>query len=470
MSFVVILKKKMSYPTFESDFLFASDNPTFDLFIKKLLVEKTEETGIQVESKKILKEDLVNESEWINNSSTINIFLNDSFLIKHSKKNEKIQIFYENMKEIFKPLVSISQTLYTKIDLPKSKPFALVTLYYKAKDGFIFKFLFDMVGDENSYLTILDEAINLIKHYNEDDENELKKAVRDSFNQINEIKYFIYTENNWHVLNPIHEVTKNITQQYRKNKDFRISKPRVLMQRDNFNKHIIMDKNWVLEFDGLETMLITPNDVILYSSISNKNLERAKSFYDEFIIPRHKEYGGSFPSLEIQKSYYDYFELIIESIIFAYTAIESFANICIPENYNHITESNGIKTIYSKQAIERKFPLKEKLKKILAEILNTPDVSKEKWWNSFVKLEEIRNEIIHTKQSKSESRYSTLLCKDIFELIKSHKEVINFYGYYIAKNKQDLLNEFPYEFGYDEFYPNLTNKESFEKSVKVLRG
>jgi hypothetical protein len=110
------------------------------------------------------------------------------------------------------------------------------------------------------------------------------------------------------------------------------------------------------------------------------------------------------------------------------------------------------------------------LKKIVSEILQTPEVSKEKWWSNFIKLEEIRNEIIHTKQSISESRYSQLLSKNIFDIIETHKEIINYYGCYIAKNKQDLLNEFPYEFGYDEFYPNLTNKESFEKSIKVLRG
>lgn len=460
----------MNYPEFDSDFLFASDNSTFDLFIKKLLIEKIEETGITVESKRILNEHLINEAEWINNSSTINIFLNDSFLNNHFENNDKIPIFYENLKEILKPLVSISETLYTKIDLPKSKPFALLTLYYKTEDDFIFKFLFDFVGDENIYIGILEKAINIIKNYNEEDESDLKIAVKNSFTQTNEIKYFIYTENNWLVLNPIIEETKKITQKYKENKDFRTSKPRVLMQRDNFSKHIVLDKNWVLEFDGLETMLIKPNDVILYSNISSKNLHQAKSFYEKYILPRHSEYGSSFPSLEIQKLYYDYFELIIESIIFAYTSIESFANICIPENYSYFTDSNGVKTIYSKEAIERKFTLKDKLKKIISEILQTPEVSKEKWWSNFIKLEEIRNEIIHTKQSISESRYSQFLSKNIFDIIETHKEIIHYYGCYIAKNKQDLLNEFPYEFGYDEFHPNLTDKESFEKSIKVFRG
>jgi hypothetical protein len=460
----------MNYPEFDSDFLFASNDSTFDLFIKKLLVEKIEETGITVESKNILNEQLVNKSEWINNSSVINIFLNDSFLNNHLEKNDKTPIFYDNLKEILKPLTSISQTLYTKIDLPKSKPFALLTLYYKTKDGFVFKFLFDIVGDESVYLDILHKAISTIRHYNEEGENELKIAVKNSFTQTNEIKYFIYTEDNWLVLNPIVEVTKKITEEYRENKDFRISKPTVLMQRDDFSKHIILDKNWVLEFDGLETMLIKPNDVILYSNISSKNLSEAKSFYEKYIIPRQSEYGGGFPSLEIQKLYYDYFELIIESVIFAYTSIESFANICIPKRYSYFTESNGVKSIYSKEAIERKFTLRDKLKKIITEILNTPDVSKEKWWTSFIKLEEIRNEIIHTKQSISESRYSQFLTKDIFEIIETHKEIINYYGFYIAKNKQDLLNEFPYQFDYDEFHPNLTSKESFEKSIKVLTG
>lgn len=133
-------------------------------------------------------------------------------------------------------------------------------------------------------------------------------------------------------------------------------------------------------------------------------------------------------------------------------------------------EKGGVKSIYSKEAIERKFSLKDKFKTILKSILNTPDPTLEKWWARFVDLENLRDEIIHTKQSKSENRYSQLLSKKIFQIIGIHKEIINYYGKYISKNKMELLQEFPYDFGFDDFYPGLTDDKNYEQMHRNIHN
>lgn len=107
---------------------------------------------------------------------------------------------------------------------------------------------------------------------------------------------------------------------------------------------------------------------------------------------------------------------------------------------------------------------------MLKQILKTPDPTKEDWWQQFIKLEEIRDEIIHTKESKSEERYSSFLSKNIFKQIEISKEIISFYGYYIEKNVRDLLADYPYDFGYDNVLPYFISDEDYDKHMRNLRG
>jgi len=214
--------------------------------------------------------------------------------------------------------------------------------------------------------------------------------------------------------------------------------------------------------------MIQPNDVSLYSHISKSFLEKGKIFYNETIVFRLKNYGGRFPSREKQKEYYDYFETIIISIIFSYTSIETFVNICIPNNYKFTETKNGEEIINDKIDIEKRFSLRRKLLEIIREVLNTPDPSKEKWWSKLIELEDIRDEIIHTKQSKSEERYSKLLSPKIYHIIQVNQEIIRYYGEFISKNKKELLEEFPYDFGYDESIPGILTEKEWKNLQNLL--
>ena len=344
------------------------------------------------------------------------------------------------------------------------------SLYFNLENTYTLKFLFHPVPEGTDYITMLASAFNTISDLYQTKESGLNTAIKTSYSRKNNKKYLTFSDGGWKVLNPLLEVGKEITKDYRKDRDWRVKKPHIMLNRDNFTRRFIFDSNWVLVFDQLETMLIQPNDVALYSNISDRCLNQALEFYEKVILPRHKQWHGSFPSLEIQKEYYDYFEIIIEAVIFAYTALEAFANICIPSGWEYQTDSNGVKTIYSKEAIERKFALRDKFKKIIRPILSTSDPSLENWWMPFTELENLRNEIIHTKQSNSEKRYSKLLSRNIFDIVKNHKKVIHYYGEHISKYRTELLEEYPYEFGYNDIIPGLMTDKNYWKSYKSIHN
>ncbi|MBS3992976.1 MAG: hypothetical protein KGZ87_04590 [Bacteroidetes bacterium] len=462
----------MKYPKFESDLLFSTEKPLPKVYVDELLIKKLEkENLIDILVQEIDKETNISNGEWITSSSMINLYISDKFIEEHfNNGTNSIKDFNSKFIEFITPLTKFSNLNEITSEFKRTRPFAVFSAFYKTQNDYIFQFLFELSGDENVYLLALEEVFKTINLYKINGENDLKKAINESYSQNNKIKYFLFNENKWNVLNPLLELGKEINDKYRENKDFRIRKPHILMNRDDFRKYFVLDSNWILIFDNLETLMIKPNDVSLYSNISVTNLKVALKFYTETILPRHQIWYGAFPTIEKQSEYYNYFELIITSLIFAYTALEAFANICIPNGYEFLIEKSGVKTIYSKEAIERKYSLIDKFKIILKDILNTSNPTVQDWWNDFIKLEDLRNEIIHTKQSTSEERYSKLLTKDIFPLIESHKKIISFYGKFISKNKKELLEDYPYNFGYDDFFPGLMTDKGYEKSYRAIHN
>jgi hypothetical protein len=462
---------KQTYPDFKTDFLITVEKPFPKLYVDKLFTEKLGDIHLTIEVREIDRDKSYSNGEWISSSSFINLYINDSFITNHFLKGtQDVNVFLEKFQTLIEPVTKITTSIKGTDTINRTRPFATFSSFYRTKDEYVFQYLFELEGNVDEYIKALTDVFNSITKYNESEDNAFKKAVHKSYSQSYRKKYLLYIDKEWNVLNPLLEVGKEINTKYREKKDFRIKKPHILMHRDDYRKYFVLDNNWVLTFDGLETLMIKPNDVSLYSNISDTNLKRAKEFFQNTILPRYKQYHGSFPSEEKQKEYYDYFELIISALIFAYTSLEAFANICIPDRYEYLIEKDGIKTFYSKSAIEKKFSLREKFKNILRSILNTPDPTQEKWWSIFIDLERLRDEIIHTKQSKSEDRYSQLLSKKVFDIIEVHKTIINYYGHFISENKKELLEEFPYNFGFDDFFPGLTDDKGYEKSYRVLHN
>jgi len=266
----------------------------------------------------------------------------------------------------------------------------------------------------------------------------------------------------------IWEIIKKKSQELFADLDYRSKKKRVRLWEEDPTQHTQFPEDWLLSYKFFELVINQPNDISMYASIAKKESEIAKIFYDQKIKPyistfNPQHFANSKPEGE---EYYNYFETIIKAIIFSYTSIEAFANILLEEGYEYHDVDKDIK--YGKSYIESNFKLRDKLKLCLTEILKTTNPTTERWWQDFIILEQIRNEIIHSKPSLSEVRYSILLDDKVFRYIDTFKKVLNFYGEFIKNNKQEFLDDFPLGFGFDEFSEKYTTQEEVRQLLNFL--
>lgn len=218
---------------------------------------------------------------------------------------------------------------------------------------------------------------------------------------------------------------------------------------------------------GKEITYFCPNNIAVLLSVSSKSLAKAKELYEEFFRSPSLEFrlekieGDKKAFLNrVSSTVCDYIEHMQTAVVFAYTALETFANISIPEGYTYRTEnkSKGIREIYDKEAIERWLSLKVKFQHILREIYRTGKLERQNWWGHFSNLERYRNDIIHQKTINSTSFYKEYFKKAIFQACESPLPIIRFfYEAHAEHNRTNpiwpwLVNEknyFPVNIQYD---------------------
>ncbi|MDR2278745.1 MAG: hypothetical protein LBE23_12890 [Vagococcus sp.] len=265
------------------------------------------------------------------------------------------------------------------------------------------------------------------------------------------------------------------------NKELKVNILDVRMQRPiiaSFNEDgkesttiITMQESEFFEFKNSTISFYTPNNVALFLSSAKKELTKSKSIYESLFgklakLKNTKQKSYSVSDKDLPRLY-NYFESIQLAIISAYTAIESFANIAIPKDYEyHRLNSKKIKEIYTKEQIERHIKTSEKLDKILPDILKCESPKGNKLWEDFKEIENFRNDIIHPKTSKKSKSISiedsTFLCKlisdDFIDKIRSAFKIIE---YFCNQNTSNPL--FPLGFGKVTFEPIESNMDDFEK-------
>jgi hypothetical protein len=231
---------------------------------------------------------------------------------------------------------------------------------------------------------------------------------------------------------------------------------------------------------GKEITYFCPNNVAVLLSVSFKSLGNAKELYEkffhspsmEFRLEKIKEDKKTFLN-RVSITVCDYIEHVQTAVVFAYTALETFANLSIPEGYLYHTEnkSKGIRETYDKEAIERWLSLKLKVQHILREIYETEKVERQKWWGHFSNLERYRNDIIHQKTINSTSFYKEYFKTTVFRACQCPLPIIKFFYEAHAENNRTnpiwpwLVNEknyFPINTRYDS--------RSFEVIGNVYEG
>jgi hypothetical protein len=222
---------------------------------------------------------------------------------------------------------------------------------------------------------------------------------------------------------------------------------------------------------GKEITYFCPNNVAVLLSVSSKSLSSAKELFGkffhspsrEFRLEKIQEDKKSFLN-RVSSTVCDYIEHVQTAVVFAYTALETFANLSIPEGYVYQTanKSKGIIESYDKEAIERWLSLKLKVQYILREIYRTGKVEGQKWWGHFSNLERYRNDIIHQKTISSTSFYKEYFKAPVFRACECPLQVMKFFYEAHAENNRTnpiwpwLVNEknyFPVNARYDS--PNF---------------
>jgi hypothetical protein len=224
-----------------------------------------------------------------------------------------------------------------------------------------------------------------------------------------------------------------------------------------------------MKFNGSNVLTyFTPNNVGVLLSIVNKSLKIARAIFDEKIDPNKynhsiKNAKGDRRDFIAQKSImlYDYIEAIQTCLVFSYTALEAFANLSIPSDYEYEqqVEKKGIIEVYDKLAIEKWISLKIKISKVLADIYEADDISKKPLWSHFVKLEQYRHDIIHQKSIDRVEFYKSYFNKDIFKVCSCAEEIIDFF--YKEHGKRNASNP---------LWPWLINKQNHFPTAKYEPG
>lgn len=194
------------------------------------------------------------------------------------------------------------------------------------------------------------------------------------------------------------------------------------------DKCILLQETIETKIENKKISLSRPNEISLSLHIVNNALEKSRALRKSIIKKIGKEKSKSFFESDVGEIF-DYLEEAQKIIVFSYKAIEAMCNSAIPDNYTYKKNSNkkGILEVYDKLGIERWVSTTEKVSKILPEIYDCDSPEKNKFWGHFKKMEELRNDIIHSKSSSTSKVLAELLSSDINKYVKSCEEILRFF-------------------------------------------
>lgn len=236
-------------------------------------------------------------------------------------------------------------------------------------------------------------------------------------------------------------IVVNVRPKDYKVEDTRSKKPLTFKNNNDTGSMILQEIDEIKfnnKYDGERNTLsyFSPNNVGILLSVANKSLNKAKLIFNESLNPQkvdHRLNSKEGEKLEKIKHdshiTYDFIENIQISLVFGYTALETFANLSIPNNYKYEPGVNhkGIEEVYDKEAVERWIPLRDKISIILTDIYSTIPIKKKKIWNDFMRFEELRNEIIHQKTINETNFYKKYFTSKFFKVCSTPEEIIKFF-------------------------------------------
>ncbi|MGL4723514.1 MAG: hypothetical protein ACRCWW_03265 [Scandinavium sp.] len=228
------------------------------------------------------------------------------------------------------------------------------------------------------------------------------------------------------------------------------------------DKCVILQESISAKIENKKISLSRPNEISLSMHIANGSLKKAQELRKSIVQKIGKDKNKNFYEKDVIEIY-DYLEEVQKAIVFSYKAIEAMCNSAIPDDYIYKKPSNkiGVVEVYDKLGIERWVSTTEKVSKMLPDIYHCVSPAKKPFWGHFKKLEELRNEIIHSKSSSTSQVLSELLSTDIGKYVKSCEALLKFFF------EQDRRNHlFPLIPGVTEIVSHeMEDMEEFFKNI-----
>lgn len=179
-----------------------------------------------------------------------------------------------------------------------------------------------------------------------------------------------------------------------------------------------------------------PSMTALFLDFSSKAWDEAQiflasDFNDHFTLKSDGSYGP-----KNEGDFFEALELRMAAVVFAYSALESFANESIPEDHVFKRNKQDGKCIeqYNKEQIEKWLNLDLKLDEILPSILKVKSPKGSTYWQRYMKLKNLRDRIIHmkSKDRKSSGPNDETIWKELLDISKPNfafeaKDIISYY-------------------------------------------
>ena len=211
--------------------------------------------------------------------------------------------------------------------------------------------------------------------------------------------------------------------------DYRMLMPKIVSPVEDPTIELIQRDIDEIDIKGIDFSFFTPSLVSIQLNAAKPALFRCHELAKQLKSLAEKEKKDSEFKTHDQlindsRIVYEYLECAQVSIIFSFTAIETFFNLSIPEDYEYKKEGSKNTEIYNKSQIERHISWKEKLKKIIPEIYMIEDISREPFWSRLHQLIELRNDIVHQKSSEDTEIIQRLINLNVPGICVSSIELI----------------------------------------------
>jgi len=166
---------------------------------------------------------------------------------------------------------------------------------------------------------------------------------------------------------------------------------------------------FVHNFDGKMYAIPVPDPTLVYFNNAQQTIALIKKVRSRLLTKLDVDAVITEPAIN---EIYSYYGQVSSFVIFLFTAIESFVNQNIPDDYIYKDESNRKTELYNKKQIQEYLDFNTKLKKVLTDVSGKNFFSKQTPINQHItNLKEFRDSIIHTKQEVNPFRYEEIMKK-----------------------------------------------------------